>query len=121
MGLRILLISFFLPTLLWGQLTCEDEFLLSGSAVLQGECIRMTPNATGQIGCAWFNDLTDFGNVDVTSGTRSKTYTITNVGGGTLTLNGGSSVSISGTNASDFTVTSQPGATTLNAVESTYK
>ncbi len=60
MGLRILLISFFLPTLLWGQLTCEDEFLFSGSATLQGECILMTPNAQGQIGCAWFNDLTDF-------------------------------------------------------------
>ncbi|MEO9485385.1 MAG: choice-of-anchor D domain-containing protein [Ekhidna sp.] len=66
-----------------------------------------------------FKDFTDFGNVDVTSGTRSKSYAITNIGGGTLTLNGATSVSLSGTNAADFSITSQPGATTLDAVEST--
>ncbi|MEP1032824.1 choice-of-anchor D domain-containing protein [Ekhidna sp.] len=66
-----------------------------------------------------FNDFTDFGSVDITSGTRTKTYTITNVGGGTLTLNGGTSVTLSGTHAADFSVTNQPGSTTLDAVEST--
>lgn len=60
MGQRIAFIIFLFPTLLLGQLTCEDEFLLSGSANLQGECIEMTPNTTGQIGCAWFHELTDF-------------------------------------------------------------
>lgn len=66
-----------------------------------------------------FNDFTDFGSVDITSGTRSKTFTIMNVGGGTLTLNGATSVSLSGTHAADFTVTTQPAATTLDAQEST--
>lgn len=60
MGQRLILIFLFLPALLWGQLTCDDEFILSGSATLQGECIRMTSNATGQLGCAWFHELTDF-------------------------------------------------------------
>lgn len=66
-----------------------------------------------------FNDFTDFGSVDITSGTRSKTFSITNVGGGTLTLNGATSVTLSGTHAADFSVTSQPASTTLDAVEST--
>lgn len=42
------------------QLTCEDEFILTGNATLLGECIRLTSNATGQQGCAWFYEETDF-------------------------------------------------------------
>lgn len=45
---------------LTAQLTCEDEFILSGTATLLGECIRLTANATGQQGCAWFHEETDF-------------------------------------------------------------
>ncbi|MEZ4983888.1 MAG: hypothetical protein R2795_02425 [Saprospiraceae bacterium] len=58
---------YILPVLLlatyssvWAQLTCEDEFLLSGTATLLGECIQMTANTTGQQGCAWFHEETDF-------------------------------------------------------------
>ena len=57
---QLALAALLFPVLLWGQLTCDDEFLLSGSATLQGECIRMTPNAIGQLGCAWFHVETDF-------------------------------------------------------------
>lgn len=61
--MRIQIISAFcllfsLP--LAAQLTCDDEFLLTGSATLMGECIQLTSNANGQQGCAWFNEETDF-------------------------------------------------------------
>lgn len=51
-----------LPFFLLAQqtLTCEDEFLLTGTAVLQGECIRLTSNTTSQLGCAWYADEIDF-------------------------------------------------------------
>jgi len=45
---------------LTAQLTCEDEFILTGNATLMGECIRLTSNAGGQQGCAWFSEETDF-------------------------------------------------------------
>ncbi|MEL7221886.1 MAG: hypothetical protein AAGJ93_11240, partial [Bacteroidota bacterium] len=50
------------PMLLMAQqtLTCEDEFELTGSAVLMGECIRMTPSSGGQQACAWFAEEVDF-------------------------------------------------------------
>ncbi|MEL6973196.1 MAG: hypothetical protein AAFO02_23735, partial [Bacteroidota bacterium] len=57
---QLALTVFLFPVLLWGQLTCDEEFILSGSATLQGECIRMTQDATGQLGCAWFYTETDF-------------------------------------------------------------
>ena len=66
-----------------------------------------------------FEDYTDFRSVDVASGTVIKAFSITNAGGGTLTLTGGTSVTISGTHAADFSVDSQPASTTLDAVEST--
>ena len=54
------------------------------------------------------SDYTDFGSVDITSGTASNSFSITNMGVATLTLSGSPAVSISGTHASDFSVTSQP-------------
>ena len=57
---HLVLLIFLLPITLWGQLTCEDEFILSGTATLQGECIRMTANTGSQLGCAWFHEETDF-------------------------------------------------------------
>ncbi|SMD32167.1 Por secretion system C-terminal sorting domain-containing protein [Reichenbachiella faecimaris] len=62
---------------------------------------------------------TNFRNVDVTSGTKSNSFTISNVGGGTLNLTGGTPVTISGTHAADFTVTSQPASSALDFTEST--
>ncbi|WP_436517159.1 choice-of-anchor D domain-containing protein [Ekhidna sp. To15] len=66
-----------------------------------------------------FEDYTDFRSVDVASGTVIKSFSISNGAGGTLTLTGGTSVTISGTNAADFTVDSQPASTTLDAFETT--
>ncbi|TYA94738.1 choice-of-anchor D domain-containing protein [Seonamhaeicola marinus] len=57
-------------------------------------------------------DDTDFGNVDVTLGTNANTFTIQNTGSGILNLTGASPyISISGTNAADFSVTAIPSAT----------
>lgn len=56
-------------------------------------------------------DSTYFGNVLACSGTSSVTYKIKNNGSGTMNLSGIPLVSITGTNASDFTVTSVPSAT----------
>ncbi len=53
-------------------------------------------------------DDTDFGGVDVSSGTVSHTFTIENTGSVNLTLSGSPAVVISGTHAADFTVTVQP-------------
>jgi hypothetical protein len=50
-------------------------------------------------------DDTDFGNVNVASGTNANTFTITNSGSGLLTLTANPRVTIGGTHASDFTLT----------------
>ncbi|MEP1094664.1 MAG: choice-of-anchor D domain-containing protein [Cyclobacteriaceae bacterium] len=64
-------------------------------------------------------DNTNFASADITSGLRSKTFTISNIGGGSIGLTGGTPVTISGTHASDFTVTSQPASSSLAGFEST--
>ena len=58
-------------------------------------------------------DGTLFGSYDEDSGSEAQTFTITNSGDGLMTL-GSDAVSVSGTNAADFTVTAQP-ATTVAA------
>jgi len=63
---------------------------------------------------------TDFRNVDVTGGTKTNIFTISNRGGDTLNLTGGTPVAISGTNSADFTVTSQPGSTLSFVETSTF-
>lgn len=45
---------------LWSQIPCNGEFVVSGSASNQGNCIQLTPNATGQSGCTWLNTPVDF-------------------------------------------------------------
>jgi len=57
-------------------------------------------------------DHTDFGSM-LPGTTVSYTYTIENTGQAVLNLTGNPVVAISGTNASDFTVTAQPQSTTL--------
>ena len=59
-------------------------------------------------------DGTLFGSYDEDSGSEAQTFTITNSGDGLMTL-GSDAVSVSGTHAADFTVTSQP-ATTVAAI-----
>jgi gliding motility-associated-like protein len=45
---------------LWSQIPCNGEFVVSGSASNQGNCIQLTPNAPGQSGCTWLNTPVDF-------------------------------------------------------------
>ena len=45
---------------LLSQIPCNGEFVVSGSASNQGNCIQLTPNATGQSGCTWLNTPVDF-------------------------------------------------------------
>ncbi|MDO8540474.1 MAG: choice-of-anchor D domain-containing protein [Opitutaceae bacterium] len=60
-------------------------------------------------------DHTDFGSADINSVTVTRTYTVQNTGSATLSVG---TVTISGTNAADFTVTAQP-ATSVAAGGST--
>jgi len=61
------------------------------------------------------SDHTDFGSANVAAQTVSRTYTIQNSGKAQLTI---SSIVISGTNSSDFSITSSP-ASTVGAESST--
>ncbi|WP_203292342.1 Ig-like domain-containing protein [Maricaulis parjimensis] len=54
------------------------------------------------------NDGTHFGTVGTSGSTLVKTFVITNSGSGTLTFTGGTPVTLSGTDASEFSVVSQP-------------
>ena len=63
-------------------------------------------------------DFTDFGHAGISGQTVDHTFTIFNNGGGTLTLTGGSPVSISGAHSGDYSVT-QPSTTTLASGAST--
>ncbi len=53
-------------------------------------------------------DYTNFGSVDVSSGAITKTFTVQNTGGASLTIG---AISFSGTNASDFSITTPPSST----------
>jgi len=62
---------------------------------------------------------TDFGNVAVTGGTKANTFTITNSGDDTLSLNSSPRVTIGGTNAADFTLTTDAAATVASGGSTT--
>ncbi|GGD41024.1 hypothetical protein GCM10011514_01380 [Emticicia aquatilis] len=66
-------------------------------------------------------DHTDFGSVLVTSGTIVRTFTIENLGGANLLLNGSPQVSISGTNAADFAVTALPTSPVVASGSTTFQ
>lgn len=70
----------------------------NGASILDGDT---SPSVT---------DNTYFGSADIVTGTVDHTFSINNVGNGALALTDNPVVSISGTHAADFTVTSQPGA-----------
>ncbi|MBN1779736.1 choice-of-anchor D domain-containing protein [bacterium] len=61
------------------------------------------------------SDDTDFGPADMTTGTVTHTFTIANAGTSDLSLTGTPVVQITGTHASDFTVTQQPASGTVTA------
>ena len=63
---------------------------------------------------------TDFGSINTASGSITKRFTILNTGGQTLTLSGDPLVAISGTNASDFSLTSVPSSSIANSSSTTF-
>ena len=64
---------------------------------------------------------TDFGSTDTTSGTVAKTFTILNTGNSTLNITGSSPlIAISGTHASDFSLTSDASSTVAASSSTTF-
>lgn len=74
--------------------------------------------ADGSTGTSTGNH-TAFGNAIINSETVSRTYTIRNDGDATLSLSGSPLIQLTGSHASDFTVTSQPGKISLSPNELT--
>lgn len=66
-------------------------------------------------------DHTDFGSVLVDGGSVTRTFTIENKGTANLLLNGNPVVQISGTNASDFSVVSNPSTTIAAGGSTTFQ
>ncbi len=68
-----------------------------------------------------FSEDTKFGSVNISSGSRARTYTIQNTGGDTLTLSGSSPfVTLGGTNSSDFSVTTPPASVIAEYSSTTF-
>lgn len=74
----------------------EINILGNGNSITDGNVTPITTN------------YTDFGSILASSGNISQTFTIQNSGKGPLYLTGSPKVVLSGTNASDYTVTAQP-------------
>ena len=74
----------------------EINVLGNGTTIIDGDT---TPSGT---------DHTDFGNADFPNGTVTRTFTIQNLGTDVLTVN---PVTLSGANATDFSVITQPAST----------
>jgi uncharacterized repeat protein (TIGR02543 family) len=71
---------------------------------VQGNSVSITDgDATPSV-----SDYTDFGSALVNGGTVVRTFTIRNTGSGALNLTGSPKVTVSGAQASEFTVTAQP-------------
>jgi N-acetylneuraminic acid mutarotase len=68
----------------------------------------------------WTIDDTDFGNVDVSSGAVSHTFTIKNIGAADLNLTGTPKVQISGPHAANFIVTVQPASPVSSGGTTTF-
>ena len=66
-------------------------------------------------------DHTNFGSLDISSGSRTRTFTIQNAGGAALTLSGSSPyVAISGTAAVDFSIATPPAASIAAGGSTTF-
>ena len=99
-----------------------DNFIISGDRLSLPVNISVQGNGLEIINgdLSPYNlDGTNFRKVNLAKGTKSKTFTISNVGGDTLNLTGTTPVTISGSSAGDFTVTSQPGHSALMQNRST--
>ena len=76
--------------------------------------------STGSVTTQYYNNI-NFGSLEVASGTRAKSYTVENTGNATLTLSGASPYfTITGTNASDFSVSTTPSNSILASVTTTF-
>ncbi len=89
-------------------LPAEIDIQGNGTSIPDGDTTPSTGDDTG------------FGSIVAVSGAVSKTFTILNLGDLDLTLSGSPLVNISGSHASDFTVTSQPGATITGGNNTTF-
>ncbi|OXB16858.1 hypothetical protein B0A68_05330, partial [Flavobacterium reichenbachii] len=91
--------------------SCHPEMDIKGN----GQSIAnndTTPTST---------DHTDFGDINVTSGSVTRTFTIENTGRSVLNLTGTPLVTISGTNAADFTITTLPASTVAGSANTTFQ
>ncbi|MFD0991064.1 choice-of-anchor D domain-containing protein [Mariniflexile jejuense] len=88
------------------------DFSIRGTGIVGSPEINIQGNSTTIVDgdtTPSLTDDTDFGSINVASGTNPNVFTIQNLGSGTLNLTGSSPyVSISGAHASDFTVTTIP-------------
>lgn len=66
-------------------------------------------------------DLTDFGTVDVTSGSVVHTFVIENTGNGELALTGTPPVTVNGASAADFTVTAQAASSLAGGASTSFQ
>lgn len=93
-----------------GTGTSNPEMEVSGNGVTILDDPAHVPSA---------GDDTDFGSVDVVTGSNSNTFTITNLGSATLNLTGNPRVTIGGANATDFILTTDAAATVAGGGGST--
>ena len=66
------------------------------------------------------SDFTDFGDIDITSGSQINPFIIENSGTAPLLLNGSPLVAISGTNSADFVVSTLPVTPVANGTNTTF-
>ena len=86
----------------------EMDLQGNGNSIADGDT---TPSA---------EDHTDFGHIDVDSGSLSRTFTIENSGIAVLNLTGSPAVEITGTHAADFTLTTDASATVSAGSTTTF-
>ncbi len=87
----------------------EIDVLGNNVSIVSGDS---TPSAS---------DHSDFGTVNVSSGTVVRTFTVQNTGAGALTLSDSPLVALSGANAGDFTVTTQPASSVAANGSTTFQ
>ena len=99
-------------------------FAIQGTGIIATPEIRVEGNAieivSGDITPST-TDQTDFGSNPVTGGTADGAFVIRNTGYAALTLPGIPRVSLSGTNAADFSITIQPDSPVAAFDETTFK
>jgi hypothetical protein len=106
----------------WTPTTSGYAPLPTGAPVISYAVLAPEINVKGNSASIVINDVTPsfadhtmFGSVDISGGSRTRTYTIENTGGAALTISG---VTLGGTNASEFSMTN-PVLTSIPASGST--